>query len=93
MAQRRLDRWSRSAEGSDCDQLRRLQAVDRSKLSADQLNYDTILYTRKSQTDVQRFDFGGSGSALRPVMVSRLTGSYLAVGLPRHQAHHRGVRT
>jgi uncharacterized protein (DUF885 family) len=62
------------------DQLRRLQAIDRTKLSgADRLNYDTILYTRKSQADVQRFDFGGSGFGPSAYVVSQLTGAYQSV--------------
>jgi len=62
------------------DQLRRLQAIDRTKLTgADRLNYDTILYTRKSQTDVQRFDFGGSGFGPSAYVVSQLTGAYQSV--------------
>src|ERR1700748_307432 len=39
-----------AAKAQTADQLRRLQAIDRSRLTgADRLNYDVILYTRQSQ--------------------------------------------
>ena len=59
------------------DQLRRLQAIDRSKLTgADALNYDVIVYTRKSQADMQRFDFGGAAFSPSAYVISQLTGVY-----------------
>src|SRR5258708_36786809 len=49
-----------AARAQTGDQLLRLQAHDRAKLSgADRLNYDVIAYTRTSQADLQRFDFCG----------------------------------
>ena len=62
------------------DQLARLQAFDPSALSpADRLNYDTVLYTRRSAVDAQRFDFGGSAFSRSPYVVSQLTGAYQSV--------------
>ncbi|HEY2751557.1 DUF885 domain-containing protein [Phenylobacterium sp.] len=69
-----------ATQAQTADQLRRLEAIDRAKLTgADRLNYDTILYTRKSQADVQRFDFGGSGFGPSAYVVSQLTGAYQSV--------------
>jgi uncharacterized protein (DUF885 family) len=62
------------------DQLRRLRAIDRTKLNAaDRLNYDTIVYTRESQASLQRFDFGGSSFGPSPYVVSQQTGAYQAI--------------
>jgi uncharacterized protein (DUF885 family) len=69
-----------AAKAQTADQLRRLLAVDRTKLTgADRLNYDTILYTRKSQADLARFDFGGTGFGPSAYVVSQLTGVYQSV--------------
>jgi uncharacterized protein (DUF885 family) len=58
-------------------QLSRLEAVDRSALSApDRASYDTILYSLKSAAVVQGFDFGGSAFGPSPYIVSQLTGAY-----------------
>jgi uncharacterized protein (DUF885 family) len=62
------------------DQLRRLQAFDASRLTGfDKLNYDTILYVRKSAVAVQAFDFGGASYGPSPYVVSQLTGAYQSV--------------
>jgi uncharacterized protein (DUF885 family) len=62
------------------DQIHRLEAVDRKALSAtDQINYDTVLYTRRSAAAVQAFDFGGSSYGPSPYVVSQLTGAYQSV--------------
>jgi len=62
------------------DQLRRLRALARDRLSAaDRLNYDVVLYTLESATAVQRFDFGGNTYGPSPYVVSQLTGSYQSV--------------
>ena len=43
-----------AARAQTGDQLRRLQAIDRARLTgADRLNYDVIAYTRKSQATLQ----------------------------------------
>ena len=69
-----------AAKAQTNDQLRRLQAIDRNRLTgADRLNYDVILYTRKAQAEGQRFDFGGSGFGPSAYVVSQLTGSYQSV--------------
>jgi uncharacterized protein (DUF885 family) len=60
--------------------LRRLQAFDPAALSrADRIDYDTVLYTRRSALEVQRFDFGGSSYGPSPYVVSQLTGAYQTV--------------
>ncbi len=62
------------------DQIKRLRAVDTSKLDAtDRLNLATVLYTRESAAAVQAFDFGGTGSGPSPYVVSQLTGAYQSV--------------
>ncbi|HEY3951455.1 DUF885 domain-containing protein [Phenylobacterium sp.] len=59
------------------DQLRRLKAIDRTKLAGpDRLNYDVILYTRESTARTQSFDFGGAAFSPSPYVLSQLTGSY-----------------
>jgi uncharacterized protein (DUF885 family) len=64
-------------KAQNADQLRRLAAIDRSGLSAmAKVNYDTLLYTRRSTAAVQAFDFGGSGFGPSPYIVSQLTGAY-----------------
>lgn len=61
-------------------QLKRLEAFPRDGLSdADRLNLDVVTYTRRSQADVQRFDFGGSAFGPSPYVVSQLSGSYQSV--------------
>ena len=69
-----------AARAQTADQLRRLQAIDRARLSgADRLNYDVILYTRQSQASLQRFDFGGAAFSPSAYVVSQLTGVYQSV--------------
>jgi uncharacterized protein (DUF885 family) len=66
-----------AAKALNADQLRRLAAVDRNALSdSGKVNYDTVLYTRRSTAAVQVFDFGGSGFGPSPYVVSQLTGAY-----------------
>jgi len=66
-----------AAKAQNADQLRRLQAFDRSKLTGvDRLNYDVVLYTRQSTARTQSFDFGGSAFSPSTYVLSQLTGSY-----------------
>ena len=61
-------------------QLAALQAVNRSRLSPGaQVDYDTVLYTRRSSASLQRFDFGGTSYGPSPYAVSQLTGAYQSV--------------
>ena len=61
-------------------QLRRLAAIDRGALSAEaKVDYDTIVYTRKSAAAIAAFDFGGASYGPSPYVVSQLTGAYQAV--------------
>ncbi len=69
-----------AARAQTGDQLRRLQAIDRARLTgADRLNYDVIAYTRKSQATLQSFDFGGSAFSPSTYVISQLTGVYQSV--------------
>ena len=69
-----------AAKAQTEDQLKRLKAIDRSKLNtADRLNYDTIIYTRESQAALQKFDFGGSAFGPSPYVVSQQTGAYQSI--------------
>ena len=69
-----------AARAQTTDQLRRLQAIDRARLTgADRLNYDVIAYTRKSQANLQQFDFGGSAFSPSTYVISQLTGVYQSV--------------
>jgi len=62
------------------DQLRRLAAIDRGRLSRDgRIDYDTILYTRRSSAAIERFDFGGAAFSPSPYAVSQLTGAYQSI--------------
>ncbi|HEX3888710.1 MAG TPA: DUF885 family protein [Phenylobacterium sp.] len=66
-----------AAKALNADQLRRLQAIDRGRLTGpDRLNYDVIVYTRQSTARTQSFDFGGSAFSPSPYVLSQLTGSY-----------------
>ena len=66
-----------AAKAQNAAQLARLKAFDTTGLSpADRLNYDTVLYTRKSAAKVMAFDFGGSAFGPSPYVVSQLTGAY-----------------
>jgi len=59
------------------DQLARLKAIDRSKLSGmDETNYDVVLYGLDQQErNNKRFNYGGGGVG-GPYVISQLTGSY-----------------
>ena len=66
-----------AAKTLNADQMHRLTAIDRGALStAGKVNFDTVLYTRRSAASVQAFDFGGSGFGPSPYIVSQLTGVY-----------------
>jgi uncharacterized protein (DUF885 family) len=66
-----------AAKALNADQLRRLQAIDRSRLTGpDRLNYDVVLYTRQSTARTQSFDFGGAAFSPSAYVISQLTGSY-----------------
>ena len=68
------------AKASTLDQLRRLQAVDRTRLSPpSQVDLDSVTYTRRSSAAVQAFDFGGASYGPSPYVVSQLTGVYQSV--------------
>ncbi len=68
---------ARAATQSD---LAALARIDRASLSeGDQIDYDTVLYTRKSAAAVQAFDFGGSSFGPSPYAISQLTGAYQSV--------------
>jgi len=61
-------------------QLVRLEAIPRAALTPDaQIDYDCVLYTRRSAAAVQRFDFGGNSYGPSPYVVSQLTGAYQSV--------------
>lgn len=61
-------------------ELRRLEAVDRRTLSADErIDLDCVLYTRRSAAAVQAFSFGGSGYGPSPYVVSQQSGAYQSV--------------
>jgi uncharacterized protein (DUF885 family) len=69
-----------TAKAATKDQLRRLQGLDRAKLSpADQVSYDTVLYALQSDDAAQAFDFGGNAFGPSPYAVSQLTGVYQSV--------------
>ncbi|HWU55984.1 MAG TPA: DUF885 family protein, partial [Rhizomicrobium sp.] len=56
------------------DQLRRLLAFDASGLSdTDRVNYDTVVYTRRSWVRLNAFEFGIGSS---PYAISQITGAY-----------------
>jgi len=69
-----------AARASTQADLAALARIDRNALSeADRIDYDTILYTRRSAASVQAFDFGGSSFGPSPYAVSQLTGAYQSV--------------
>jgi uncharacterized protein (DUF885 family) len=69
-----------AARAQTADQLRRLQAVDRTRLSpSDQVSYDTVAYSLNSSAAMQAFDFGGAAFGPSPYAVSQLTGAYQQV--------------
>ena len=58
-------------------QIKQLEGVDRAALSStDKINYDTVLYTRRSAASLQRFEFGGGTS---PYAISQQDGAYQSV--------------
>ncbi len=59
------------------DQLNRLKAVDRKKLTGiDATNYDVVMYgLQQQEDDAKRFQYGGGGVG-GPYVISQLTGSY-----------------
>ena len=70
----------RAARAQTESQLARLAAFDPSALSvSERLNYDTILYTRRSSAALQAFDFGGASHAASPYVISQQTGAYQSV--------------
>ena len=70
-----------AAKALNQSQLRRLEALDTSTLTGlDRVNYDTVVYTRRSAARVQAFDFGyNSGFGASPYMISQLGGAYQQV--------------
>lgn len=59
----------------NADQIRRLSAIDRSGLTAaEQVNYDTIFYTRRSAARFDAFAYGSGGSS--PYVISQQDGAY-----------------
>jgi uncharacterized protein (DUF885 family) len=61
-------------------QLKRLEAIDRSALTAAQkIDLDCVLFTRRSAVAVQAFDFGGSSYGPSPYVVSQQSGAYQSV--------------
>jgi uncharacterized protein (DUF885 family) len=65
------------AKALNADQLRRLEAIDRSALSSGRrVSLETVLYTRRSTAAVEAFDFGGGGFGPSPYVVSQNTGVY-----------------
>jgi uncharacterized protein (DUF885 family) len=68
------------ARARNASQLRRLLSIDRSQLAGlDRVNYDTVLYTRRSTAALQAFDFGGTAFGPSPYAVSQQTGAYQSV--------------
>jgi uncharacterized protein (DUF885 family) len=68
------------AKAMTADQLARMARIDRNALSADgKVNYDTVLYTRRSAAAIQGFDYGGQSYGPSPYVVSQLTGAYQSV--------------
>ena len=62
------------------DQLARMARIDRGALSSDgKVNYDTVLYTRRSSAAIESFDYGGQSYGPSPYVVSQLTGAYQSV--------------
>ncbi len=74
------DQGIAAAKALTSSQLASLVAVDRSRLSpAAQVDYDSVVYTRRSSAALQRFDFGGASYGPLPYAVSQLTGAYQSV--------------
>ncbi len=68
------------AKAMTADQLARMARIDRAALSADgKINYDTVLYTRRSSAAIQAFDYGGQSYGPSPYAVSQLTGAYQSI--------------
>lgn len=65
---------------ANADQLRRLEAIDRTALSPNRrVDLDSVLYTRRSAARIYDFPFGGSGYGASPYVVSQQTGAYQSV--------------
>jgi|SRR5579871_1125468 len=61
-------------------QLARLQGLDPTSLTGmDRINFDTLLYTRKTAAALMAFDFGGPGFGPSPYVVSQQTGAYQSI--------------
>ena len=72
-----------AARALNASQLRRLGAIDRGALStAGKVNYDTVVYARRSQAGVMAFNFGGSSYGPSPYVVGQLTGAYQSTPPP-----------
>ena len=80
-AKSKLDEASLAALAKDkarnADQLRRLKAIDRAKLSdKDKPNYDAVLFTAENNAQADaRFNYGDEGTG-QPYVLSQLTGAY-----------------
>jgi uncharacterized protein (DUF885 family) len=69
-----------AAKAQTQDQLRRLMRINPASLTpAERVDWETVVYTRRSSASVQRFDFGGFGYGPSPYVVSQLTGAYQSV--------------
>jgi uncharacterized protein (DUF885 family) len=67
-------------QAENADQLKRLQAIDRKRLSgADAVNYDTVLYALNTNKRLLAFDFGGRSYGPSPYAISQLTGAYQSI--------------
>ena len=64
-------------QARNADQLSRLSRINRAALSeARKVDFDTVVYTRRSQARLMDFDFGGEGS---PYVISQNTGAYQSI--------------
>ncbi|HZZ36221.1 MAG TPA: DUF885 family protein, partial [Caulobacteraceae bacterium] len=69
-----------AAKARNLSQLKRLSAIDRSQLTGlDRVNYDTVLYIRRSNAAIQAFDFGGTAYGPSPYAISQQSGAYQSV--------------
>src|SRR5207237_8061813 len=69
--------WVRESKQDNASRLKRLRAFDRGTLSgADLANYDTVEYQLETTARTGPFEYG---DAVRPYVVSQLTGSYQSV--------------
>ncbi|HXU99515.1 MAG TPA: DUF885 family protein [Caulobacteraceae bacterium] len=64
----------------NADQLRRLAAINRAALGeAGKVDFDTVVYTRRSTAAIMAFGYGGTGFGGAPYVVSQDTGAYQSV--------------